>query len=208
MSRIFQLSLFIRFLLSMISCSNPTNKRAVTLEELDSIQAQDKIVLETFVPRRDMLTAAEIIDVADCDNLSCIQLYMKNLSRDFVYGKKDEYYAAQRISIKDTAGNWLTLPASTFYVDVNPQATWRVAHTVHTKEQRDNLLNEFKNLDFQLADEGYYIGIKSKQQRYVSKKYPDKNLYVTATFHPFYMKGIYDNKVTWPCYVFEMYKGR
>ena len=206
MSRIFQLSLFGMSLLSMVSCGNPTNKRAVNLEELDSIQAQDRAVLETFVPRRDMLTAAEIIDVADCDNLSCIQLYMKNLSRDFVYGQKGEYYAAQRIRIKDTAGTELTLPASTFYVDVNPQAAWRAAHTVHTKEQRDSLLKEFENLDFQLADEGYYIGIKSKQQRYISKKYAGKSLYVTATFQPWYMKGLYENKVTWPCYVFEIYK--
>jgi hypothetical protein len=206
MGRILQLSLFVIFLLGMGSCSNPTNKRAVSLDELDSIQAQDKAVLETFVPRRGMLTAAEMIDVAGCDNLPCIQLYMKNLSRDFVYGQKGEYYAAQRVRIKDTAGTELTLPASTFYVDVNPQATWRAAHVVHTEEQRDSLLNEFKALDFQLVDEGDYGGIKSKRQRYVSKKYAGKSLYVSETFRPWYMKGLYDNKVTWPCYVFEVYK--
>lgn len=200
MRRIFQLSLFI-ILLGMIACSNPTNKRAVSLDELDSIQAQDKTVLESFTPRRGMLTANEIIELSDCDNLPCIQLYMKNLSRDFVYGQKGEYYAAQHISLADTAGNKLTLPASTFYVEVNPQATWRAAHTVHTKEQCDSLLQEFSVLDFQLAD-----GMKSNERRYVSKKYVGKTLYVRETFRPWYMKGLYDNKVTWPCYVFEVYK--
>lgn len=207
MRRIFQSLLFV-LLLGMMACSNPTNKRAVNLDELDSIEAQDKKVLESFTPRRGMLTAVELIDLADCADLPCIQLYMKNLSRDFLYGEKGQYYAAQRINLEDTAGNKLTLPASTFYIEFNPQATWRAAHTVHTKEQYDSLLNEFTNMDFGLTDEGYYLGIRSKQQRYVSNKYPGKSLYVTTTFQPWYMKGLYENKVSWACYVFEVYRDR
>ncbi len=44
------------------------------------------------------------------------------------------------------------------------------------------------------------------QQRFASKKYPDRSLYVTSTFAPWYRKGLYTRNVTWPCYVFEVYK--
>ncbi|MBS1754963.1 MAG: hypothetical protein KF741_02825 [Ferruginibacter sp.] len=200
--------LWVTVLLCISACSNPTNKRAVGLDELENIQAEDKKQMEEVGPKRGMLTAVELIDLSNCADLSCIQLFMKPLSTDFVYGKKGEFYAAQNITIKDTSGTELTMPASTFYIDVNPQASWRAAHTVHLKEQGDSLLNEFKKLGFHLVDEGYYLGLKSKQQRWVSEKYPGKSLYVTATFKPWYFKGLYENKTTWPCYVFEVYNNQ
>jgi hypothetical protein len=205
MHRLFQ-QFILLVLCSLAACSNPTNKRAVSLDELDSIQSEDKTTMEQLAPRRNMLTASELVDLADCEDLSCVQLFMKNISTDFVQGRKGEFYAAQRIIIKDTSGNELAIPASTFYVDVNPQASWRAAHTVHTKERADSLLNEFKKINFTLVDEGYFLGIKSKQQRYTSPEYRGKSLYITATFQPWHFKGLYENKVTWPCYVFEVYK--
>jgi len=189
----------------MVACGNPTSRKGVSPDELDEVQAQYQHELEAATAKRDMLTAAEIMALSDCKDLDCVQQYMKNLSPDFVYAKKGEWAAQRHISIKDTSGSELTLPASTFYVDVNPQASWRAAHTVHTREQGDSLLNEFKNLGFRLAGEGYYLGIKSKQQRYISEQYRGKNLYITATFSPWGFKGLYQNKVTWPCYVFEVY---
>lgn len=189
-------------LLMMMACSNPTNKRAVSLDELESIQDQDKSTLEELAPLRERLSAIELIELADCRSISCVQLYMKNLSRDFINATKGEFSALQHITIKDTADNELTLPASTYYIDVNPQATWKAIHTVHTMALADSLLNEFKALGFQLIDNSDVSGNK---QFYTSEKYPGRELIVKATFHPWYLKGLYANKVTWVCYVFEIH---
>lgn len=205
MRRLFQQS-FLFVLCGLAACSNPTNNRAVSLDELDSIQEEDKKTMEQLTPHRNMLTASELVGLADCEDLFCVQLFMKNLSAAFIHGNKGEFYSSQRIIIKDTTGHEITLPASTFYVDVNPQASWRAAHTVHAREQSDSLLKEFKKLNFNLVAEGYFLGIKSKQQRYASPEYPGKSLYITATFQPWHFKGLYENKVTWLCYVFEVYK--
>jgi hypothetical protein len=198
-------SLSVILLLGMVACSNSADKRAVTLEELKAQQAEDQSEWEKYTPKRDILTAVELIALADCNTLSCVQLFMKDLSPDFFHGKKGEFSATHRSTVIDTAGNELIIPLSTFYVDVNPQAQWRAAHTVHTKALGDTLYNEFIQLGFEFVEEGYYLGIKSKQQRYVSKNYPDKSLYITATFNPWGFKGLYKNNVTWPCYVFEVY---
>ncbi|MGC4104009.1 hypothetical protein [Ferruginibacter sp.] len=197
-----QLPVFV--LLLQVACSNPTNKRAVSINELDSIQAQDKATLEQMAPKHDRLTAEELLALADCKDISCVQLFMKEHTTDFVYPFKGEFNAAKNIIVKDTSGNELTLPASTFYVDVNPQASWRTAHTVHTTKMADSLLNEFRALGFEAVDKDHINALDSKN-RYVSKKYPDKSLYVTLSFHPWYFKGIYKGPVKWTCYVFEVY---
>lgn len=204
MPRLFQ-QFFILVLYGLTACSNPTNKRAVSINELDSIQAEDKSTLEQLAPKHDMLNASQLVDLADCSDLSCVQLFMKDHTIDFVQGYKGEFNAAELITIKDTSGNELTLPASTFYVNVNPQASWRAAHTVHTKKMADSLLNEFKELGFEPVDKDHLLALDSKD-RYVSKKYPAKSLYVTPSFHPWYFKGLYKGRVTWPCYIFEVYK--
>lgn len=192
-------------LLILVACSNSSNNRAVTLDELEAIQAEDQKEWEKYAAKRDMLTAVELIELADCDNLPCVELYMRNLSNDFFYASKGEYAAQNRSEIIDTAGNQLNMPASTFYIDANPQASWRAAHTVHSKVLSDTLYNEFIRLGFKFVNEGYFRGIRSKQHRYVSEKYPNKTLYIAATYNPWDFKGLYKGNVTWPCYVFEVY---
>ncbi len=193
------------FLFFLAACSSPSNKRAVSIDELEKVQAEDEKELKAVAATRDALTAIELIELADCNTLSCIQLFMKDRSPDFFYAKKGEYAAQHRSVVMDTTDAELIMPLSTFYVDVNPQASWRAAHTLHKKELGDKLFDEFTQLGFKLVDSGYYLGIKSKQQRYVSEKYPGKSLYVTITYEPWYFKGLYGNKVTWPCFVFEVY---
>lgn len=96
------------------------------------------------------------------------------------------------------------MPLSTIYVDVNPQASWRMAHTLHRVEPGNQLMEEFKQMGFSFADSGYYRGLKMKRARFISDQYPGKVLYVGSTYQPWNLKGLYRN-VTWPCYMFEMY---
>ncbi|GAB2808810.1 hypothetical protein [Ferruginibacter profundus] len=198
---------FLIVLFGLTACANPTNKRAVSIDELDSIQAEDRSTLEQLAPKQDMLNAAALVQLAECNDLSCVQLFMKNHTTDFVQGYKGEFNAAKSITIRDSSGNELTMPASTFYVDVNPQASWRTAHTVHTKKMADSLLNEFKELGFEPVDKDHLPAIDSKD-RYVSERYPGTSLYVTPSFHPWYFKGLYKDSVTWLCYIFEVYKSK
>ncbi len=192
----------------LYSCSSPANRRAVDTDELEKVQAVDSAEQQQYTPKRDALSATELIELADCGNLPCVQLYMKDRGQDFVHARKGEFAALHRSIVTDTAGNELVMTLSTLYADVNPQASWRLAHTLHRKETGDRLLGEFQQLGFVFVDSGYFIGggLKGRQARFHSLKYPDKNLYITATYHPWYMKGLYNNKVTWPCYVFEVYK--
>lgn len=191
----------------LCSCSSPSNKRAIDTDELEKVQAADRAEQEQYAPKRDALSAVELIELADCGNLPCVQLYMKDRDRDFVHATKGEFAALHRSAVTDTTGTELVIPLSTLYADVNPQATWRLAHTLHRKETGNRLLGEFQQLGFVFVDSGYFIagGLKGKQAHFTSPKYPDKNLYITATYHPWYRKGLYSNKVTWPCYVFEVY---
>jgi hypothetical protein len=171
---------------------------------LEKTQAEE-IQNITAGPANDALTAAELIALSNCKDLTCIQLFMKHHANDFVHAQKGEFAALHRSVVIDTAGNELIIPLSTLYIDVNPQANWRMAHTLHRKELGDHLLEEFQTLGFQLVDSGYYTGVKGKQALYHSTGYPGKNLYITATFQPWYFKGLYQ-KVSWPCWVFEVYQ--
>ena len=190
-----------------ISCSSPSNRRAADLNDLEKIQSTDSAELAQSAPKRNALTAIELIELADCPSLPCVQLYMKERAADFVHAQKGEFASQYRTTVTDTAGKELVMPLSTLYADVNPQATWRLAHTLHQKEPGNKLLEDFHTLGFTFADSGYYIagGLKGKQARFVSPQYLGKSLYVTATFKPWYFKGLYGRAVTWPCYVFEVY---
>ncbi|MGG9964808.1 hypothetical protein [Ferruginibacter sp. SUN106] len=192
-------------LVILVACSNPANKRAISIDELDSIQAQDKSTLEQLAPTKDMLSAAELVKLADCIDLPCVQLFMKNHTTDFVQAYKGEFNASMHISVKDTSGNELTIPAATLYMYADPQATWRIAHTVHTKQMCDSLLDEFKALGFQSVDKDHLVTFDSKD-RYISKRYPGIDMYFTPSLRPWYFKGIYQVKIPWLCYVFEIYK--
>ncbi|MEI9954819.1 MAG: hypothetical protein WDM90_00545 [Ferruginibacter sp.] len=81
MLRLFQ-QFSILVLYGLAACSNPTNNRAVSIDKLDNIQAEDKSTLEQLVPKLDMLTAADLVQLADCSDLPCMQLFMKNYSTD------------------------------------------------------------------------------------------------------------------------------
>ncbi|MBP7558701.1 MAG: hypothetical protein KA821_20690 [Chitinophagaceae bacterium] len=206
--KIIQLTLPVFFTCILFACSSPSNRRAVSTDELEKVQATDSAAQSRHTPLRDALSATELIELADCNDLPCVQLYMKERDRDFVHAVKGQFASLHRSAVTDTAGNELVMPLSTLYADVNPQTSWRLAHTLHRKETGERLLAAFHQLGFVFVDSGYYVsgGLKGKQARFSSPSYPGKSLYVTATYHPWYMKGLYSGKVTWPCYVFEVYK--
>ncbi len=184
---------------------NPTNNTAVDLNELEAFQTEEQRELEKYAAKRDILSAIELIELSDCTELNCIQLRMKNKQPDFVHAKKGEFVSQSRGTIKDTIGNELIVPLSTFYVEVNAQATWKAAHTLHNKALADRLLNEFFALGFQFTDKRYYTDVKAEGSRYVSEKYPGKSLYVTATHNPWSYKDLYLGGASWPCWMFEVY---
>lgn len=185
---------------------SPTDKTALTLDELETFQAEEQKELEKYTAKRDALTAVELIELSDCSDLSCVQLYMKNKQPDFIYAEKGEYGSRHRGAVKDTTGKEIIISLSTFYVETNAQASWKAAHTLHSKTLADSLMNEFSALGFQFADKRYYADVKAEGSRYVSEKYPGKSLYVTATFNPWQYKNLYLGGVSWYCWMFEVYE--
>lgn len=194
---------FTLFVSVLIACGSPSNKRGVSLEELEKIQ-NEEAQTALAAPAKDALTANELLEMADCNNLQCVQLFMKERSGDFVHAAKGEFAALHRSVVTDTAGAQLVIPLSTLYVDINPQADWRMVHTLHTAGLARKLLEDFHRLNFIFIDSGYYLGSKNKQGRYRSSQYPGKTLYVTSAFEPWQWKGLY-KKTTWPCILFEVY---
>ncbi|AXY76364.1 hypothetical protein D3H65_21240 [Paraflavitalea soli] len=193
-------------LVGLCACSSPANKRAIDIKDLKKVQAAEAQNAPPE-PARDALTAAELIALAECRNLDCVQFFMKNLSDDFVHATKGEFAALHRSLVIDTSGKELIIPLSTLYVDINPQASWRLAHTLHRKEMSNRLLDEFQRLGFVLVDSGYNRNIKGVRARFTSLQYPGKVLYTSHTYQPWYWKGLY-KYVTWPCFVFEVYNIR
>ena len=185
---------------------SPNNKRAVSLSQLEMLQNKEEAFYKALSPRSNSLSAAALIELANCSTISCIELYMKDSGQDFIYGRKGEYAAKLSVTINDTAGKEWTMPASTFYIEVNPQASWKVAHTLHSKVIADSLLNVFIKMGFQLADKRFYADVAGEGYRYTSVQYPGIGMYVSTSFKPWYFKGLYHNKITWPCYMFQVYK--
>jgi len=99
----------------------------------------------------------------------------------------------------------LLMPLSTLYVDINPGAGWRLAHTLHNYDFSSRLIKEFQDLGFSVIDSAYNRSMKNNRQHFISRDYPNVDLYLTMTYIPWTWKGLY-KKVTWPCYVFEVYK--
>ncbi|MCF3110827.1 hypothetical protein LL912_18730 [Niabella sp. CC-SYL272] len=190
---------------ALSSCASPSNRRRADAGDLEKVQKADRAALEPYTPQRDVLTAIELIELADCRSLPCVQLFMKARDRDFVHASKGEFAALHRSAVADTEGKELVMPLSTFYVATEPQASWRAAHTVHQQVQANQLAAEFDSLQFTLFDSAYYLGLPDIQKHYTSPLFPDKHLYITATYQPWYRKGLYENKITWPCYIFEVY---
>lgn len=187
---------------AILGCGSPSNERSVRLDELDSVQQATNNNMPPG-PQRDILSADELISLADCSDLPCVQQFMKERSSDFIHARKGEFAALHRSVVKDTAGNELVMPLSTLYADVNPQASWRLAHTVHKLELGNQLMQEFHQLGFRFADSGNYTSVPVMQAKYISAQRPGKVLYVAATFEPWYQKGLY-TRVSWPCWVFEV----
>jgi hypothetical protein len=176
----------------------------VSPEDLERVQAEDMSDAPP-PPTKDALPARELMALSACTDLPCVQRFMKDYATDFLHASKGEFAARHRSVVIDTLGNELIMPLSTIYIDVNPQAHWRLAHTLHRAELHLQLMEEFKQMGFSLIDSGYYRGQPVKRARLKSDLYPGWVLYIGATHQPWNLKGLYRN-VTWKCYVFEMYR--
>ena len=194
---------FIFLCLFFTACKSNSNKRAVSLEDLDKVTAAEQQA--TPGPARSALTATEFIQLSACKDLPCVQLFMKDRSTDFVHAKKGEFASQYRSAVTDTTGNSLVIPMSTLYVTVDAGADWRMAHTVHTKTLSDQLLQEFAALKFLLTDSVSNNKSTGFKYYYSSAQYPGLVLSQTKTFTPWRGRGLYYT-VTWPCYVFEVYQ--
>ncbi len=193
---------FLFLCLLFTACKSNSNKRAVSLEELDKVITEEQQA--TQGPLRSILTATELIELSACTDLPCVQLFMKDRSNDFVHAKKGEFASQYRSAVTDTSGNSLVMPMSTLYVTVDAGADWRMAHTVHTKALSDQLLQEFAAAKFMLTDSVYSRKNAGFINHYRSAQYPGLVLSQTKTLTPWRARGLYYT-VTWPCYVFELY---
>ena len=204
MKILFTGGLLIMMLLLFGACGSNSNERSVNVEDLEKAAAEDRQNAPP-PPVRSALTATELMELAGCKDLACIQLYMKDRSSDFVHAKKGEFATLYRSVVADTSGKQLVMPMSTLYIATDPGATWRMAHTVHTEALSKALMEEFIAAKFVLADSSYNRYTKSSYYHYTSNLYPNLEMYHTKTFNPWTVKGLYV-KVTWPCFVFEVYE--
>lgn len=193
---------FLFLCLLFTACTSNSNKRAVSLEDLDKVTAAEQ--QSQPAATRSILTAAELIALSACADLPCVQLFMKDLSADFVHAKKGEFASMYRSAVIDTSGNSLVIPMSTLYVTVDAGADWRMAHTVHTQALSDQLLQEFAAVKFLFTDSVYNNKNATYKYHYRSAQYPGLVLSQTKTFVPWRARGLYYT-VTWPCYMFELY---
>ena len=192
---------FLFLCLLFTTCKSNSNKRAVNLEDLDQVIATEQ--QSQTGSSRSILTATELIELSACNDLPCVQLFMKDLSADFVHAKKGEFASLYRYAVLDTGGNSIVIPMSTLYVTVDAGADWRMAHTLHTKVLSDQLLQEFTAAKFLLTDSVYSNKSAGFIYRYSSVEHPGLVLSQTKTFAPWRGRGLYYT-VTWPCYVFEL----
>jgi hypothetical protein len=199
---IFNLFCLFFLLFILTNCRSNSNKKAVNAEDLDRIMAEEARNAPAG-PTRNNLSATELIEVSNCYDAACVQLFMKNLMTDFVHAKKGEFASLIRSAIKDTMGQELIMPVSTLYFSTDPGADWRMAHTVHKSEISNQLLNEFIAKGFVLQDSGYYTPAKAVAYHYTSSQYPGKVLYFFATYKPWGSKGMYLG-ANWASFVFEV----
>jgi hypothetical protein len=188
---------FIFMSLLFASCTSNSNKPD---EEVDQEAAVEQAPPR---PTRNILTTAEFIALSACHDLPCVQLFMKDLSADFIHAKKGEFASQSRSVVTDTTGDSLDIPMSTLYVTVDAGADWRMAHTLHNKALSDQLLQEFAAEKFLLSDSLYSKKNEGYTHHYRSEQYPGLVLSHLKTFEPWHARGLYYT-VTWPCYVFEL----
>ncbi|HMU46755.1 MAG TPA: hypothetical protein PKC72_10330 [Chitinophagaceae bacterium] len=192
----------IAFMVILSSCGSKSNKRAVKAEDLDKIMEEENANAPT-VPVRSTLSASEFIQLSECGDISCVQLFMKEKTKDFFYARKGEYYSNNRGIVVDSADAEKIMAFSTLYFASEPSATWRIAHIIHKKELADTLLDDFNKKGFMLADSIRYYATQTIAYRYTSELFPGAVLYYSSTYKPWYGKGIYLVS-NWKCYVFEV----
>ncbi len=156
---------------------------------------------------RSFLAAEDFIRLQNCSDATCVQLFMKNHSQEFMYGKKGEFASFNVSSIIDSTGSEITIPSSTVYFSTDPGADWRLTQTVHSKELADELLNDFAAKKFTLVDSFFYHATKAICYSYTSPGYPEQTLYFSQTYSPWGSKGLYLGS-GWLNYVFEINRTR
>ncbi len=185
------------------SCKSKSNQRAIKEEDLDKVMQEDAANAPAG-PSRSTLSSDDLMQLSRCEDISCVQLFMKERSSDFFYTKKGEYTSLNRGMVADSAGKELIMPFSTIYFSSESQATWRIAQTVHKKDLSDQLLNEFMQKGFVLVDSFRYYATEAKCYQYISAQHPRTALYYSPTYKPWYGKGLYMNP-SWLSYVFEVH---
>ena len=198
------LASFLFFVLST-SCRSRSNERSVKVEDLDRVMREEKEA-ESKEPVVSTLSVNDLVELSNCKDASCVQLFMKNKDQSFFYGKKGQFASLNRGVVADSSGNELIMPFSTLYFEVNTNvgATWRLAHILNKKQLSDQLLAAFISNGFALQDSIRYYATNAKCYRYTSEKFPGKYLYFSPTYKPWIREGLYQN-VTWLCYVFEIH---
>jgi hypothetical protein len=151
-----------------------------------------------------ILSVIDLLELSEHKDLSGVQLYMKKRSTSFIHAKKGEFAAFRKVALTDTAGENIELTASVLYVATDPMADWRIAHIIHSPGLNEAFMNDLKGKGFELSDSSGSYLMKAKSYYYDSKNHPGKRIVFTRTFLPWLSKGIYVNKVTWPCFVYEV----
>lgn len=198
------LPIVVAAVLLLASCGSKSNSRAVKAEDLDKIM-QEEAAGAPAGPARSILSAGELLELFNCNEAACVQMYMKERAADFVHAKKGEFASLTRGEVKDSAGNGLLMPFSTVYFSSEPGTDWRLAHTLHKKELSDELLAGFKNKGFILVDSFRYHATAARCYRYSSAQFPGLVLYHSPTFTPWYKKGLY-LRPAWQSFVFEIHR--
>ncbi|MDZ4793947.1 MAG: hypothetical protein SGI83_06675 [Bacteroidota bacterium] len=191
--------------LLLYSCGNKSENKAAEVQE-PAKSMNDTGGENNSAAGASFLSANELLRVADYSDLAGIQKYMKDKSGSFVHGKKGEFATFSTTALVDTAGRQIELISSTLYVSTDPMEDWRVAHTIHAEALSDQLMEDFRSKKFLLIDSAYNSGMKATRYDFESVDFPGKILYYCKTFLPWPSKGIYVNRATWPCFVYEVYK--
>lgn len=199
-TNVFKIAIVLLVILS--SCGSKSNKRAVKAEDLDNIMEEEDANAPA-VPGHSTLTASDFIQLSKCGDINCVQLFMKEKTKDFFYAKKGEYYSNNRGAVADSTNAENIMAFSTLYFASEPSATWRIAHIVHKKELAEDLLDDFNKKGFMLADSTRYYATQAIAYRYTSELFPGAVLYYSPTYKPWYGKGLYAGS-KWECYVFEI----
>ena len=177
----------------LLACKGNTNKEAISDVTKNTIEQSNGI-----------LSVNDLLELSAFKDLTGVQLYMKKRSESFIHAKKGEFIAFRNVAVTDTAGKNIELTASVLYIATDPMADWRIAHIIHSPELSEAFLNELKGNGYELSDSSNSYLMKAKSYYFDSKDYPGKRVVFTRTFLPWLSKGIYVNKATWPCFVYEV----